>query len=100
MKANHGQPLRVWQLNFSARNGTGKALSYLKAGFSIESEWLPCTNWDWSVHQGIYAVPVLWANNLQVLQKPYGMEPDEVVRDTIFLVVFNKHRLGVQEMGC
>ena len=38
-KANHGQPLHVWQLDFSAYNGTGKAPSFLAAHFKIESEW-------------------------------------------------------------
>ena len=70
-KANHGQPLHVWQLNFSAYNGTGKALSFLAAHFKIESEWPPCTNW--SGPEGSYAKPVEWAGSFQVLQKPYGI---------------------------
>ena len=45
IKGNDGQPLHVWQLDYSAHNGTGKALSYLRADFEIESEHPPCTNW-------------------------------------------------------
>ncbi len=97
MQANHGRPLHVWQLDFSAYNGTGKALSYLKAGFEIESEWPPCTNW--SGPSGSYSKPVLWAGSFQLLQKPGGMEPGEVVRDTIFLLVFHEHQPVFKRWG-
>ncbi|MDE0165846.1 MAG: energy transducer TonB [Bryobacterales bacterium] len=97
MKANHGRPLHVWQLDFSAYNGTGKALSYLRAGFEIESEWPPCTNW--SGPSGNYSKPVLWAGSFQLLQKPSGMEPGEVVRDTIFLLVFHEHQPVFKKWG-
>ena len=97
MQANHGRPLHVWQLDFSAYNGTGKTLSYLKAGFEIESEWPPCTNW--SGPSGTYSKPVLWAGSFQLLQKPGGMEPGEVVRDTIFLLVFHEHQPVFKKWG-
>ena len=90
MKANHGQPLHIWRLDFSAYNGTGKALSHLRAGFEIESKWPPCTNW--SDPSGSYSKPVLWAGSFQLLQKPDGMESGEVVRDKVFLLVFHEHR--------
>ena len=45
LKGNDGQPLHVWQLEYSAHNQTGKALSYLRADFVIESAYPPCTNW-------------------------------------------------------
>ena len=89
-KANHGQPLHVWQLDFSARNGSGRPLSYLRAHFNIESEWPPCTNW--SGPSGSYSDTVQWASSFQVLQMPYGMEPDQEVSDTIFLLVFHDQR--------
>lgn len=97
MKANHGRPLHVWQLDFSAYNGTGKALSYLRAGFEIESQWPPCTNW--SGPSGTYSKPVLWAGSFQLLQKADGMEPGEVVRDTIFLLVFHEHQPVFKRWG-
>ena len=43
MQANHGQPLDVWQLDFSVHNGTGKRLDHVIARFSIAAEWPPCT---------------------------------------------------------
>ena len=101
MKTNHGRPLHVWQLDFSAYNGTGKVLSYLRAGFEIESEWPPCTNW--SGPSGSYSKPVLWAGSFQLLQKPRGMEPGEVVRDTVFCWRFMNisrcTRDGVSNLG-
>ena len=90
MKANQGQPLDVWRLDYSVYNGSGKPLSSLSAHFKIESEWPPCTNW--SGPEGSYAKPVLWGGSFQVLQKPYGMGPGEEVSETIFLLVFHEHR--------
>ncbi len=90
IKVNHGQPLNVWRVDFSAYNGSGKPLSSLSAHFKIKSEWPPCTNW--SGPSGSYSKPVLWGGSCQVLQKPYGMEAGEEVRDTIFLLVFHEHR--------
>ena len=97
LKANHGRPLHVWQLDFSAYNGTGKALSYLKAGFEIESGWPPCTNWNGP--SGTYSKPVLWAGSFQLLQKLDGMEPGEVVRDTVFLLAFHEHQPVYKRWG-
>ena len=37
IKANDGQPLHVWRLDYSVHNRTGKGLSYLRADFEIES---------------------------------------------------------------
>ena len=90
IKGNHGQPLDVWRLDYSAYNGSGKPLSSLSAHFRIESEWPPCTSW--SGPEGSYAKPVLWGGSFQVLQKPYGMGPGEEVSKTIFLLVFHEHR--------
>ena len=90
IKANHGQPLDVWRLDYSAYNGSGKPLSSLSAHFKVESEWPPCTTW--SGPEGSYAKPVLWGGSFQVLQKPYGLGPGEEVSDTIFLLVFHAHR--------
>ena len=37
IQANQGQPLQVWQLDFSAHNNTGKPLDFLTAVFNIEA---------------------------------------------------------------
>ena len=68
IKANHGQPLDVWRLDFPAYNGSGQALSFLKARFTIESECPPCTNW--SGPSGSYAKPAEWASSFQALGRP------------------------------
>ena len=44
-KANHGQPVDVWQLDLSVYNGSGKPLDHLIARYGIEAENPPCTNW-------------------------------------------------------
>ena len=87
MKANHGRPLHVWRLDFTARNGSGRRLEHLAAHFSIASEAPPCTTWNGPL--GNYAKPVQWANSFQVLQEPDGMQPDEEVSDTVFVLAFH-----------
>ena len=86
MRANHGKPLHVWRLHFAARNGSGRNLEHLTAHFSIASEAPLCTSWSGPL--GNYAKPVQWANSFRVLQKPYGMDPDEEVSDTVFVLAF------------
>ena len=64
IKANHGQPLDVWQLDFSVYNGSGKWLDHLIARYSIESKWPDCTNWSGDGPgggpSGTYSGPVQW----------------------------------------
>ena len=87
MKANHGQPLHVWRMDFGARNGSGRRLEQLTANFKIDSEWPPCTNWTGP--EGRYAKPVQWAGSFEVLQRPSGMQPGEEVADTVFVLAFH-----------
>ena len=79
IKANHGQPLHVWRMDFAARNGSGRKLEHLTAHFKIASEWPPCTNWTGP--EGRYVQPVQWAGSFEVLQRPYGMEPGQLPPD-------------------
>ena len=90
IKDNHGQPLNVWRLDYSAYNGSGKPLAFLRAHFRVESQWPPCTSW--SGPEGSYSKPVQWTGSFQVLKKPYGMGPGEEVSDTIFVLAFHEHR--------
>ena len=90
MRANHGQPLHVWRLDFAARNGSGRRLEHLSAHLNIASERPPCTRW--TVLLGDFAEPVQWANSAQVLQKASGMEPDEEVSDSVFVLTFHDHQ--------
>ena len=87
MKANHGQPLDVWQLDFAARNGSGRRLAYLTAHLKIESEWPPCTNWTGP--EGRYAKKPQWAGSFETLQRVSGMEPGEQVSDTVYVLAFH-----------
>jgi len=87
MKANHGQPLHVWRMDFGARNGSGRRLEQLTAHFRIDSEWPPCTNWTGL--EGRYAKPVQWAGSFEVLQRPSGMQPGEEVANSVFVLAFH-----------
>ena len=63
LKVNQGQPLHLWELEFSVFNGSGRPLDHLAAYYSIESPWPPCRNWTNHYElQGNIAVPVQWAS--------------------------------------
>ena len=85
IKANHGQPLHVWRLDYSALNGSGKSLSDLTAHFQIEAEWPPCTNWT---GLGQYPGPVQWAGSFETIQRSSGMAPGEEAAATTYVLAF------------
>lgn len=63
LKTNQGQPLHVWRLDLTAANYSAKVIEYLRANVNVESEWPPCTNWDWKVQQD-YPGGVDWAGGI------------------------------------
>ena len=75
IKASHGQPLDVCQLDFSVDNGSGRWLDHLIARYGIESKWPDCTNWSGDGPgggpSGTYSEPVQRAGELRVFD---GME--------------------------
>ena len=67
LKANEGQPLDLWQLDFSVHNGSGKALDHLIARYSIETQWPPCTNWSYK--PGVEASAASWSSDSGHIQR-------------------------------
>ena len=98
LKAHDGQPLHVWQLDYSAYNGTGKGLSYLRADFDVESEYPPCSNWtgegpgNSATGSERYSGPVQWGNQSRTLSAPAGMGSGEVKEGVLYLAVYHTHR--------
>lgn len=90
IKANHGQPLDVWQLDFSVHNGSGKWLDHLIARYGIESKWPDCTNW--SGPSGTYPEPVEWSSTLGHIQKSGRnvVAPGSTLTDTTFILAFHE----------
>ena len=88
LEANEGQPLHVWRLDLTAANYAAKVIEYLRASVNVESEWPPCTNWDWDVSQD-YPGGVDWAGGILSLQRISDMAAGEEVRETMFLLVFH-----------
>lgn len=43
-KAHHGQPIDIWQLDFSVYNGSGRPFDDLVAVYRVEAAPLPCTD--------------------------------------------------------
>ena len=99
LKANQGQPLDLWQVDFAVRNESGREIEYLRASSWVHSEHPPCTNWS---GEGPGGGPVLpdpsllistgWGDYYQVLQRPYGMRPGQQERSARYLVVFHEHQ--------
>ena len=98
LKAHDGQPLHVWKLDFSAYNGTGKELSYLRADFDVESEYPPCSNWtgegpgNSATGSERYSGPVQWGNQSRTLSATAGMGSGEVREGILYLAVYHTHR--------
>ena len=86
MKGNDGHPLDIWQMDYSVHNGTGKLLSYLRAQFFIVSEWPPCTNWE--DDRNLPAIQYKWSGRNPVIAMTYGMRLDQMVQETMYLLVF------------
>ena len=94
IQANQGRPLHVWQLEYGARNGSGRRLEHLKASLTIAAEWPGCT--AWSAPEGSYPKPLQWGDSIELLQRPYGMEPDEQASDTVYVLALDGHEPGFE----
>lgn len=88
--ANRGQPLDVWQLDFSVYNGSGKWLDHLIARYEIGSEWPPCSSWDGPPAGTVEGV-VEWAGKWGHIQRSGRnvVEPGQTLTETSYLVVFH-----------
>ncbi len=88
--ANRGQPLDVWQLDFSVYNGSGEWLDHLIARYNIASEWPPCSSWD-GPRAGTVEGAVEWANASGFIQEtgPNVVEPGQTLTTTTYLLVFH-----------
>ncbi len=88
--ANRGQPLDVWQLDFSVYNGSGKWLDHLIARYNIASEWPPCSSWD-GPRAGTVDGSVDWSDTSGFIQESgrNAVEPGQALTATTYLVVFH-----------
>ena len=93
LKANEGQSLHVWRLDLTAANYSGKVIEYLRGSVDVESEWPPCTNWDWDVLQD-YPGGVDWAGGILSFQQVADMQPGEEAGETMFLLAFHDQAPG------
>ncbi len=99
LKANQGQPLHLWQVDFAVRNESGREIEYLRASRRVHSEHPPCTNWSGEGPGGgpvlpepSLLIPIGWSDYYQVLQKPSGMRPGQQERRARYFVVFDGQR--------
>ena len=88
VKAYQGQPLHIWQVDYSVYNGSGKTLSYLRAQLDVESNWPPCDNWDSSPDLDFHEFAE-WTGGSNILQMPYGMRLNQAEQRTKYLLVFH-----------
>ena len=96
IQANHGQPLDVWQLDFSVYNGSGRWLDHLIARYGIEAKWPDCTNWSGDGPgggpTGTYSEPVLWASTIGSIQESGSnvVAPGATLTATTFILSFHE----------
>ncbi|WP_419166152.1 hypothetical protein [Candidatus Palauibacter sp.] len=92
-KANHGQPVDVWQLDLSVYNGSGKPLDHLIAQYGIAAEHPPCTNWT-GPEAGQVPGHTEWGNWYGTIQRSGGGDltvPGETVSRAVHLLMFRGH---------
>ncbi len=94
MRANQGQPLHLWELEFSVFNGSGRALDHLIAYYDIASPWPPCTNWTENFQlEGEYVYEqVQWVDPSGRIQHTGAATPtlpNQTHTETILLLAFN-----------
>ncbi len=89
-KANAGQPLHVWRLDYGVYNGSGRELSDLTAHVRIESEWPPCSSWEGP--EGRFGGPLEWAGSYKVLQRTGGLAVAGEARETVYVLAFHERQ--------
>ena len=99
LKANQGQPLDLWQVDFTIRNESGREIDYLRASSWMHSEHPPCTNWSGQgpgrgpvLPEPSLPIPIEWGDYLPLLQKPSGMRPGQQERTSVYVVAWHEHR--------
>ena len=90
-RANHGQPLDIWQVDVAVYNGSGRWLDHVIARYQIESAWPPCTNWSQPA-AGRYPALVEWAGAAGHIQESGRnvVAPEETLSVTHFIIVFHE----------
>ena len=98
LKANQDQPLDLWRVDFSIRNGSGRGIDYLNASSWVLAEYPPCTNWSGPERAPLEAsVWVVWGDHLVPMQMPHGMRAGQEKRSAVYLMVFHEHRPTIGE---
>ena len=98
LKANQDQPLDLWRVDFSIRNGSGRGIDYLNASSWVLAEYPPCTNWSGPERAPLEAsVWVVWGDHLVPMQMPHGMRAGQEERSAVYLMVFHEHRPTIGE---
>ena len=99
LKANQGQPLDLWQVDFTIRNESGREIEYLRASSWMHSEHPPCTNWSGQGPGGgpvlpepSLPIPIEWGDYSPLLQKPSGMRPGQQERTSVYVLAWHEHR--------
>lgn len=91
LKVNEGKELDLWRLEYSVYNGSGKALDHLIARYNIESQWPPCTNWNYNPEAP--TTSALWSSqggHIQRTAKPFSVAPGETLTEELFFIVFHE----------
>ena len=87
----HGQPLHLWQLDYSVVNGSERQLEWMAAGVTINAPSPPCQ--EVSLSQEIAnAIDLVPSGETVHLLHALGMAPKDTVSGTAFVLAFHKHQ--------
>ena len=87
----HGQPVDVWQMDFSVYNGSGRWLTTMYAYYSMQSKRPPCTSWDATAAYSGYPKLPEWGFNEGFIQRISNpVPPGETVTATEFHYVYHE----------
>ena len=92
LKANHGQSLDLWRVDFAVRNRSGRPIDFLIANSWVLTEYPPCTNWSGPPTPLLEPLEVYWSDYFKLLSMPYGMRPEQEKRSAVYLMVFHEQR--------
>ena len=91
-RGNEGQPIDIWQVDYSVYNGSGRPLDRLLAVYRAEAHELPCTTWGLPSRTHLPGrVRLKSEDGLIERDSETPMAPGETLTATSYMYVFRGH---------
>lgn len=91
-RGNEGQPIDIWQVDYSVYNGSGRPLDRLLAVYRVEAHELPCTTWGLPSRTHLPGRVRLKSEDGRIERdRETPMAPGETLTATSYMYVFRGH---------